>query len=98
MSEFSLHECEASLRKLAHFSRCFAKQKQRQIPHCSRICSCQSTQEPQGSTRFGGYKVNVSIKSTYFQSNSTGFHKLPDLFWEQRVGGSNPSAPTSIKY
>ncbi len=22
------------------------------------------------------------------------FHKGSDLFWEQRVGGSNPSAPT----
>ncbi len=39
--------------------------------------------------------VKSSIKTTYFCSNSTGFHKRRDLFWEQRVGGSNPSAPTS---
>src|ERR1035437_311571 len=97
MSEFSLHECEASLRKLAHFSRCFAKQKQRQIPHCSRICSGQSIQEPQGSTGIGWHTVSNSIKSTYFHSISPGFHKCSDLLWEQRVGGSNPSAAMIVK-
>src|ERR1039458_9684869 len=86
MSEFSLLECEASLRKLAHFSRCFAKQKQRQIPHCSRICNCQSTQKPQGSTGIGWHTVSNSIKSTYFHSVSTDFHKRSDLLCEQRRG------------
>ncbi len=35
-----------------------------------------------------------SIKITYFHSISTEFHKRYDLFWEQRVGGSNPLATT----
>jgi hypothetical protein len=64
--------------------------------HCSRFCNCQSTQKPQGSTGIGMHAVNSSIKSTYIHSISTGFNKSFDLFWEQRVGGSNPSAPTNI--
>ena len=66
------------------------------ILRCSRICSCQSTQEPQGSTGMGVRSVSISIKSTYFLSISTGFHKRSNLLWEQRAGGSNPSAPTII--
>jgi len=62
---------------------------------CSRFCSGQSTQKPQGSTGIGRRDLNISIKSTYFQHNSTGFHKRSNLFWEQRAGGSNLSAPTS---
>jgi hypothetical protein len=42
--------------------------------------------------------VSISIKSTYFHSISTGFNKRSNLFWEQMVGGSNPSAPTSIAF
>ena len=38
--------------------------------------------------------LNSSIESSYFYSISTGFYKRSDLFWEQRVGGSNPLAPT----
>jgi hypothetical protein len=64
------------------------------IHSCSRICSCHSTQNPQGSTRIGSYNLNSSLKSTYFQQISASLHKRPDLFWEQRAGGSNPSAPT----
>jgi len=46
----------------------------------------------------GLYAINNSIKSTYFHRISISFHKRSDLFWEQRVGSSNLSAPTSIKY
>jgi len=63
---------------------------------CSRFCSCQSTQKPQGSAGIGGHTVNASIKSIYFRSISIVFNKLWNLFWEQRTGGSNPSAPTSL--
>jgi hypothetical protein len=35
-------------------------------------------------------------KAFIFCEISTGFNKSFDLLWEQRVGGSNPSAPTSI--
>jgi hypothetical protein len=51
---------------------------------CSRICSCQSTREQQGSTAVGWIVLNTSIGSTYFLSISTGFNKSFDLFWEQR--------------
>ena len=64
------------------------------IVSCSRFCSCQSTQEPQGSTGFRKQALSCSIISTYFHAVSTGFHKRSNLLWEQRVGGSNPSAPT----
>jgi hypothetical protein len=37
---------------------------QREADRCSRICNCQSTQKPQGSTGFGLYAVSISIKST----------------------------------
>jgi hypothetical protein len=37
--------------------------------------------------------VNGSIKSTYFLLISIAFHKRPDLLWEERAGGSNPSGP-----
>src|ERR1039458_40439 len=63
---------------------------------CSRFCVGQSTNDPQGSTGLGVDAVNYSIISTYFQQISTGFNKRCDLFWEQRAGGSNPSAPTMI--
>ena len=43
------------------------------------------------------HALNSSIKSSYFHLISTGVNKSFDLFWEQRVGGSNPLAPTSIK-
>jgi hypothetical protein len=52
---------------------------------CSQFCNCPSTQEPQGSTGIGSHPVNISIKSTYFYSISTGFHKLPDLFWDRWI-------------
>jgi hypothetical protein len=41
--------------------------------------------------------LNSSIESSYFYSISTGFYKRSDLFWEQRVGSSNPLAPTSSR-
>ena len=41
----------------------------------SQFCSCQSTQEPQGSTRVGLNTVNNPIKITYFRSISIRFHK-----------------------
>jgi hypothetical protein len=50
---------------------------------CSRICSCQSTKEQQGSTRVGRHALNSSIKSIYFHLISTGFNKLFDLFWDR---------------
>jgi hypothetical protein len=51
---------------------------------CSRICSCQSTKEPQGSTGVGRYALSISIRSAYFNSIPTGFNKRPDLLWDQR--------------
>ncbi len=42
----------------------------------------------------GGYAVNGSIQSTHSLRISITFNKSSDLFWEQRAGGSNPSAPT----
>ena len=65
---------------------------------CCRFCSGQSTNDQQGSTDDGVRHVSSSIDCTYFQRISIGFNKSFDLFWEQRVGGSNPSAPTSINY
>jgi hypothetical protein len=62
---------------------------------CSRFCACQSTQEPQVSIWIRRCAVNISINITYFLQISISFNKSLDLFWEQRVGGSNPSAPTS---
>src|ERR1039458_1591783 len=41
--------------------------------------------------------LNSSIESSYFSSLSTRFYKRSDLFWEQRVGSSNPLAPTSSR-
>ncbi len=69
-------------------------EKPRRIPQCSRNCSGQSLQEPQESTGIGMEAVSRSIKITYFHSISTGFNKRSDLVWDQRIGGSNPSAPT----
>jgi hypothetical protein len=65
------------------------------IHQCSRFCRCQSTQESQGSTRERLYALSGSLKSTYVHSVSTESHKRFDLFWEQRIGGSNPSSPTN---
>jgi hypothetical protein len=65
--------------------------------HCSRICSCQSTQKPQRSTGFRSFTVNISIENTYFHSISTEFNKRYDLFWEQGVVSSNLTAPTISK-
>jgi hypothetical protein len=65
---------------------------------CGRFCSCQSTEKPQESTRTSREALIHSITSTYFLQISTRFHKWFDLFWEQRVGGSNPSAPTILIY
>jgi len=50
---------------------------------CSRFCNGQSTQEPQGSTGLGEETVSYSIKTTYFHSISTDFHKRCDLFWDR---------------
>src|ERR1700691_4514725 len=61
-------------------SRISASQNRGQIHRCSRFCICQSTQKPQGSTRTSRYEVSNSIKSTYFHSVSTVFHKRSDLF------------------
>jgi len=61
---------------------------------CSRFCSCQSTKKPQGSKGTVMVAINDSIKITYLHPISIGFYKRSDLLWEQRVGGSNPSAPT----
>ena len=74
--------------------RIIADEKLSRVVGCSRICNGQSTQKPQGSTRISRSALSDSIKSTYSNTISTGFHKRSDLFWEQRVGGSNPSAPT----
>jgi hypothetical protein len=63
---------------------------------CSRFCSIQSTQKPRRTTSIGKRAVSTSIKSTYFLQISIAINKPMDLLWEQRVGGSNPSAPTSI--
>jgi len=38
------------------------------------------------------------MESTYFLPISIDFNNLFDLLWEQRVGGSNPSAPTIELY
>jgi hypothetical protein len=35
-------------------------------------------------------------KSTYFYSISTKINNRPNMLWEQRVGGSNRSAPTNV--
>jgi hypothetical protein len=74
----------------------FVRHRLISIIRCSQFCACQSTQKPQGSTGFGWDIVNHSIEITYFRQISTGYNNRRDLFWEQRVGGSNPSAPTSI--
>ena len=68
---------------LSGFLVVLRRRKRRRCPDCSRFCSGQSTQEPQGSTRIGTQTVNSSIKSTYFNSISIGFNKSFDLFWEQ---------------
>jgi hypothetical protein len=65
---------------------------------CRRFCSGQSTQEPQDSTGDGRFAPSRSIKSSYFLQISIGFNKSFDLLWEQRAGGSNPSAPTIVNY
>lgn len=75
-------QCQAQ--QLTCFSRCSTEQECGQIHCCSRICSGQSIQEPQRATKIGKRTVSNSIKSTYFHSISTSFHKWPDLFWEQR--------------
>src|ERR1039458_2966103 len=80
-------------RTLTRKHRKIAEENLSRILGCSRICKCQSTQEPQGSIGIGVRTVNISIKSTYFHSISTGFHKRFDLLWEQRVGGPNPLHP-----
>ncbi len=38
--------------------------------------------------------ISYTIESSYFLLLSTGIYKRAGLLWEQRVGGSNPSAPT----
>ena len=38
--------------------------------------------------------ISSTIESSYFLLLSTGIYKRAGLLWEQRVGGSNPSAPT----
>ena len=43
-------------------------------------------------------RVNDSIKSTWFHMVSRSSNKRSDLLWEQRAGGSNPSAPTIVNY
>jgi hypothetical protein len=63
---------------------------------CSRFCNGQSTQEPQRSTSDVLHSVRCSIRSTYFHPDFSRFNKQRDLFWEQRAGGSNPSAPTNV--
>ena len=40
--------------------------------------------------------INISIKSVYYLQISIGFNKPLHLLWQQRAGGSNPSAPTII--
>jgi hypothetical protein len=52
-------------------------------PGCSRFCNGQSIQKPQGSTGNGMYALINSIKSTYFLSVSTDFHKRRDLLWDR---------------
>jgi hypothetical protein len=61
-----------------------------------QICSGRGTQKPQRSTKLSLNALINSIKSTYFNRISTGFHEPFHLLWEQRVEGSNPSAPTII--
>ena len=61
---------------------------------CSRFCAGQSTRKPQTSTSLDRAALEASIKSTYFRQISINFNNRLDLLWEQRVGGSNPSAPT----
>ena len=42
----------------------------------------------------GAYTLTYSIEYVYLLLISISFHNRLDLLWEQRVGGSNPSAPT----
>jgi len=55
-----------------------------------------STQNPQDSIGDGLFAPSRSIETSYSLLISIGFNNSFDPFWEQRVGGSNPSAPTII--
>lgn len=54
------------------------------LTRCSRICSCQSTQKPQGSTGIGLVAGSNSIENTYFHSIPTEFNKWSHLLWDIR--------------
>ena len=54
------------------------------LTRCSRICSCQSTQKPQGSTGIGLAAGSSSIENTYFHSIPTEFNKWSHLLWDIR--------------
>ena len=81
---------------LRHASGCFGLHLQapNRPSRCRRFCSGQSLRNPSGSTACIGDVPTDSIQSRYFPSKSTAFTKPLCLLWEQRVGGSNPSAPT----
>jgi hypothetical protein len=61
---------------------------------CCRFCSGQSTSDPQGSINPGSQLSEFTFQSSYEPQIPTYFNRSIDLLWEQRVGGSNPSAPT----
>ncbi len=72
--------------------------RQNAVPDRIRSTLDSIAQNPQGSAGIGRNSLNGSIKSTCFQGISIGFHKRLDLFWEQSVGGSNPSAPAIVNH
>jgi hypothetical protein len=74
------------------------RRKRERIRRCSRICSGQSTSEPQGSTGAVMLAVSLSLKSIYSLQISIGLNKSFDLLWEQRVVCSNHTAPTNLTY
>jgi len=82
------------MRSINSCACCFVAQDIRDIFEPHGIMSCLNTSVVEFVT-FKDYALRYSIKSTNIHSISIGFHKWSDLFWEQRVAGSNPVAPTS---
>jgi hypothetical protein len=68
-------------------------------PHrCSRICSCESLQEPQRATENNEAAATDSVQSICDHQVSTAFNRLWNPVRDQGVGGSNPLSPTIFLY